>query len=116
MGRILVPVIVLALLLGGCASESAGPAPAGEQVVRFTVQGGQRTAGPDRVEVTPGRAVRIEVTTDADDELHVHGYDKETGLTAGRPGSVAFIADVPGLFEVELHHSGAKLTQLRVGA
>jgi hypothetical protein len=115
MGRILVPVTMLALLLGGCGSP-APAAPAGEQVVQFTVQGGKRTAGPDRVEVAHGRAVRIEVTTDADDELHVHGYDKETELTAGKPGSVAFTADVPGLFEVELHHSGAKLTQLRVGA
>ena len=118
MRRILVPVTTLALL-AGCGT-SAPPAPAGpasgEQVVQFTVQGGKRVAGPDRVEVSPGRAVRLEVTSDTADELHVHGYDKEAELTPGRPGSVSFTADVPGLFDVELHHSAAKLTQLRVGA
>ncbi|MBE1494517.1 plastocyanin [Amycolatopsis lexingtonensis] len=115
MARTLVLVTMLTLVLGGCASP-APPAPAGEQVARFTVQGGKRVAGPDRVEVSPGRAVRLEVTSDTADELHVHGYDKEVELTAGQRGSVSFTADVPGLFEVELHHSGAKLTQLRVGA
>ncbi|WP_290062106.1 hypothetical protein [Amycolatopsis solani] len=117
MARTLLLVTMLGLLLGGCSSPTP-PAPAGpgEQVVRFTVQDGKRVAGPDRVEVAPGRAVRLEVTSDTADELHVHGYDKEAELTAGQPGSVAFTADIPGLFEVELHHSGAKLTQLRVGA
>ncbi|MEU7784586.1 hypothetical protein [Amycolatopsis sp. NPDC049159] len=114
MRRILVPVTTFALL-AGCGTP-APPAPAGEQVAQFTVRGGKRVAGPDRVEVAPGRAVRLEVTSDTADELHVHGYDKEVELTAGQPGSVSFTADVPGLFEVELHHSGAKLTQLRVGA
>lgn len=115
MRRILAPVLVAALLVAGCGGPAAPPA-AGEQLARFTVQGGKRVAGPERLEVARGQAVRIEVTTDAADELHVHGYDKEVELTAGQPGTVAFTADVPGLFEVELHHSGAKLTQLRVGA
>jgi plastocyanin len=111
---VLAALLVPALALTSCAATPA-PGTAAAQVTKFTVQGSKRVAGPDRVEVTAGAAVTIEVTSDVADELHVHGYDKAAELAAGIPGSVTFTADVPGLFEVELHHSGAKLTQLRVG-
>lgn len=69
---------------------------------------------PARVEVDRGTQVRIEVTSDRSDELHIHGYDKTVPLTAGSPAAVAFVADLPGVFEVETHDSGLLLFQLVV--
>ena len=70
-------------------------------------------SGPRTVEVAIGSQVIIEVVADKDDELHVHGYDKEAAVKPGQPGRVAFTADVAGVFEVELH-SGVGLCSLRV--
>jgi hypothetical protein len=89
--------------------EPTEPAP----TARFEVAKGKVVSGPRTVEVAVGSEVIIEVVTDRNDELHVHGYDKEVAVRPGRPGRVAFTADVAGVFEVELH-SGVRLCNLRV--
>jgi hypothetical protein len=89
--------------------EPTEPAP----TARFEVAKGKVVTGPRTVEVAVGSEVIIEVVTDSNDELHVHGYDKEVAVRPGRPGRVAFTADVAGVFEVELH-SGVRLCNLRV--
>jgi hypothetical protein len=61
-----------------------------------------------------GNTVRITVTSDEHDELHVHGYDLEAELMPGEPGTIEFVANQTGLFEVEGHHSGLQLFQLVV--
>ena len=82
--------------------------------VGVTVAGGRVSPPPGRVAVPRGERVRITVTSDRPDELHVHGYEEEVALPAGRPGSVEFVADQVGLFEVETHESGQVLLQLLV--
>jgi hypothetical protein len=89
--------------------EPTEPAP----TARFEVANGTVVSGPRTVEVAVGSQVILEVVTDKNDELHVHGYDKEVAVRPGRPGRVAFTADVAGVFEVELH-SGVRLCNLRV--
>ncbi|OXM63938.1 MULTISPECIES: hypothetical protein [Amycolatopsis] len=116
MRRFVVAALATMLVVTGCGSTAPQQAGAGPEVAKFVVTGGKRTSGPDRVEVAAGRTVTIEVTTDAPDELHVHGYDRTADVVAGQPAAVTFTADIPGVFEVELHHSGAALTELRVSA
>ncbi|MFG1866786.1 cupredoxin domain-containing protein [Micromonospora arborensis] len=67
-----------------------------------------------RITVDKGKLVRITVTSDVSDELHVHGYDLGARLPAGTPGSVEFRADKTGLFEVETHETELVLFQLVV--
>ncbi|GAB3824959.1 hypothetical protein [Dactylosporangium cerinum] len=67
-----------------------------------------------RVEVAKGSLVRITVTSDVADELHVHGYDKTLALPAGTPASIDLRVDKTGLFEVETHSSHLVLFQLVV--
>jgi hypothetical protein len=50
-----------------------------------------------------GDTVDITVVSDVDDELHVHGYDLVFVLSAGVPLTLDFVADIPGVFEVEVH-------------
>ncbi|WP_167454888.1 hypothetical protein [Micromonospora arborensis] len=67
-----------------------------------------------RITVDKGKLVRITVTSDVADELHVHGYDLGARLPARTPASVEFRADKTGLFEVETHETGLVLFQLVV--
>jgi hypothetical protein len=78
------------------------------------VTGGQVTGEAGRVPVAVGEPVTLVVTSDAADELHVHGYDLTAELPAGRPAELTFEATVPGVFEVELHDAGTVLLTLQV--
>ncbi|MEU5903448.1 hypothetical protein ABZ780_03615 [Micromonospora sp. NPDC047467] len=82
----------------------------------ITVTIAKRRVNPPtgRVTVGKGELVRITVTSDTADELHVHGYDLGARLPAGVPGSVQFRADKTGLFEVETHETELVLFQLVV--
>lgn len=85
-----------------------------EKIISARIDGGKVEGVPAEVEVDRGTQVRIEVTSDRGDELHVHGYDKTVPLTAGGSAAVAFVAHLPGVFEVETHDSGLQLFQLVV--
>lgn len=91
-------------------------APGQPQVASITVEiaNGQVQGPTERIELTRGQQVRLAVRSDKADELHVHGYDASAGLVPGEPSTVEFTADIPGVFEVELHESGLVLPSLVV--
>ncbi|WP_210748735.1 hypothetical protein [Actinomadura latina] len=101
----------------GTAAPSGSATPTGARVVRIavTVTGGKARTAHRRVKVPRGAAVEITVTGDTADEFHLHGYDRELKITPGRPATLRFTADTPGVFEAELHHSGARAFELQVG-
>lgn len=70
--------------------------------------------GPERVKTDVGSKVRITVTSDAADEIHVHGYDLMQDVRAGEPATITFVADAPGVFEVELEDAKLPLFELEV--
>lgn len=131
---LLVGILAGAVALGGCASagaptgSAASPtatpapsaaghaAPSGDvQRVAISVANGKVVGGVSRVQVPLGGTVEVLVTSDAADEAHLHGYDRTVEIPAGGSATLTFVADVPGVFELELHHSGAQLAQLQVG-
>ncbi|MFP3990266.1 cupredoxin domain-containing protein [Streptomyces sp. E11-3] len=85
-----------------------------DRTVEITVADGKVNPAPGRVDLKKGQRVRLKVTSDRADTLHVHGYDKETPLRAGDTATLTFTADRTGLFEVETHASKLVLTQLAV--
>ncbi len=70
--------------------------------------------GADVFDVELGDTVDIWIGSDVDDEVHVHGYDLTHDLEAGAPLHLSFVADVPGIFEVEIHTGHTILFELRV--
>ncbi|MET9436579.1 hypothetical protein [Streptomyces sp. NPDC006551] len=96
------------------AGTTAPGAPVHGRTVEITISGTSVQPPPSRVELRKGDSVTLRVTSDRDDTLHVHGYDRELPLPAGRPASLTLTADRSGLFEVETHASGLVLTQLVV--
>jgi FtsP/CotA-like multicopper oxidase with cupredoxin domain len=102
------------------ASPTAGRATASAQSaevtrIAVTVADGKARTASGRVKVRRGANVEITVTSDAADEFHLHGYDRTLALRPGRAGTLRLVADTPGVFEAELHHSGARAFELQVG-
>ncbi|MFI6781464.1 hypothetical protein [Micromonospora sp. NPDC050276] len=94
--------------------SAAASTPAVDQQITVTIAKRRVDPPTGRVTVSKGELVRITVTSDVADELHVHGYDLGARLPAGTPGSVEFRADKTGLFEVETHETELVLFQLVV--
>jgi heme/copper-type cytochrome/quinol oxidase subunit 2 len=83
------------------------------QVILVKVEDGEVEDG-GRVEVRQGSAVRLTVEADVSDEVHVHGYDLHADVEPGQPATLEFVADIPGIFEVELEESHLHLLDLEV--
>lgn len=102
----------------GEESTSAPAEPAPRRVrprsTAIRVRAGRPVGGVKRIRVKSGRTVRLAVTADAPEEIHVHGYDIEEELTAGRAANLRFPAELEGIFEIELHGSGELLAELEV--
>lgn len=101
---------------GTTAAGSATTAEAanGAQTVQVTVTGTKVETAERRVKVPLDGKVRLEVTADRADEVHLHGYDRKVDIEPGQPAVLEFTADVPGVFEVELEEAGLKLVELQV--
>jgi plastocyanin len=100
---------------GSTPSNTADPS--GEQAdvtINVTVAKGKVNPSGATVKVKAGQTVLITAVSDAADEVHVHGYDKELPLTPNKPASVTFTADQKGTFEVETHESDKLVAKLVV--
>jgi hypothetical protein len=97
----------------GSPGRSPEPAQDGT-VIELTYADGEVSGDTDRVEVPLGGTVVLRVTSDVAEQIHVHGVDEYVDVPAGQPTEATFVADVPGVFEVELHRAGTLLTRLQV--
>ena len=72
-------------------------------------------AGREReLEFEKGETVRFRVRHPTDEEIHVHGYDKSKAIKGGQTATMSFKANLEGIFEVELEHSGTPLGTIKV--
>ena len=95
------------------AIAAASGTPAGSPI-ELLVRGGRLVSGPTVIKVAQGDDVTLQITSDAADELHLHGYDLHLHLVAGEPAILKFTASRSGRFEYELHHAHADLGALEV--
>jgi len=84
-------------------------------VVAVTLAGGRVSTPSRRVRTRAGTPVRLTVTSDVADEVHVHGLDLTLPLVPGQPAVLDFTPTAQGTFEVELHGSRQLLFSLQVG-
>ncbi|WP_392754780.1 hypothetical protein [Streptomyces sp. LN590] len=85
-----------------------------DRTLEIVISHGKVNPAPGRIEIKKGQRIDLRVRTDHADTLHVHGYDREARLRAGRTTTLTLTADRTGLFEVETHESALLLTQLVV--
>jgi plastocyanin len=82
--------------------------------VSVTVTGKQVTPAPSTINLAVGETLTLTVTSDHADELHIHGFEIEKTLEAGKPLSVTVTGSQPGLYDVETHHPELRLLQIAV--
>lgn len=83
---------------------------------KFTLTVGENSGETNIISFTKGSNVELTIVNpEADDEVHLHGYDLTTGeLPKGVKGIISFVADEVGDFEVESHISEEVLSIVRI--
>jgi hypothetical protein len=109
----------LVIALAGCGTPAPATVPAavtadGSQHIEITFAGGAVTGGVQRYTVPVNSTVELVVTSDVADEVHVHGYDRKSFVTAGASTTVRWDANLPGVFDVELEQRATPLASLQV--
>ena len=100
--------------VGAPATAQAEAQASAVKTFALTVRSGRLVSGSSVIQVREGDRVRIELTTDTADELHVHGYDLHLNTRRGETVSLDFVAKRTGRFGLELHHSKLELGALEV--
>jgi hypothetical protein len=83
-------------------------------VFELWIADGRLASGTDVIRVRQGDVVTVQVTSDRNDELHVHGYDLHARLSADTPAPLRFTADRSGRFAIELHKAQVEVGVLEV--
>jgi hypothetical protein len=78
------------------------------------VAGGAPVGGVQTLETGKGEQIAFEVVSDVADEVHVHGYDISKDVEAGGKVRFSFVAEIDGIFEVEMENAGVQIAELRV--
>lgn len=107
------------LVLAGCSSGSGSygdKAAAPPANVDIVFKDGKATPQGKRVEVKVGQVIRLHVTSDRDDEVHVHSTpEHEYEIAKGTKDKLlSFSIDTPGQVAVESHGLGVTILQLVV--
>lgn len=87
-----------------------------ENTEKFTLTVGENSGDTNIISFTKGSNVELTIVNpEADDEVHLHGYDLTTGeLPKGETAVISFVADEVGDFEVESHISEEVLSIVRI--
>jgi plastocyanin len=95
----------------GITTAAAPPKPA---IPVVTVRNGKAVGGVQTITVTKGDRARFKVVSDADHEIHLHGFDIAKDVKAG--GSVTYNVktDAPGIYEFEIEDTSTKIGQVKV--
>ena len=120
LGAVLLAVL-FTLLKPDAAPVQSGPAAVAAVVstpqelrIDLVVQDGRRVSGPELIQAMQAQPIRLRVTSNRADELHLHGYDLRLKLQPGVAAGLSFNATLSGRFEYELHHAHAALGVLEV--
>lgn len=96
----------------GQGTQAPKPEVAVEQ--QIVVRDGKPAGGIQKLEYSKGDRVKLIVTSDVADEIHVHGYDLIKDVRVGRSVRFSFPADIEGVFEIELEGRAQQIAQLKV--
>ncbi|HST38707.1 MAG TPA: hypothetical protein VLK58_04325 [Conexibacter sp.] len=96
-------------------SGATAPArPAAPAVPRIVVRDLQPDGGVKELVFRKGDTIRFVVESDAPEEVHLHGYDVAEDVAPGQPARFAVKANIEGIFEAELEHSGTPIASITV--
>ena len=95
-------------------TQTAEAKPKPPEVPTVEVRNGKPAGGKKTISFTSGENARIDVTSNKPSEVHLHGYDVEKDVGPGVKARFREKADIEGIYELELHDSGAVLAKVTV--
>ena len=128
VAAVVVVVVAIVLIGGGDDDDSSSTdntaqttstggstkKPAPPEVPTITIKDGKPVGGEQEIEVDKGDTIQFKVKSDADHEIHMHGYDIAKDVEAGGTVSYNVPADIDGIFEIEIEDLGEQIAELRV--
>lgn len=94
----------LLLCLIAITAPLAAESPA--KTFHLTISRGILPADQRVLRVTQGNAVQLRLTSDAEGEIHLHGYRLEAKVAPGTPAQLGFKAHATGRYRIEFHRAG----------
>ena len=109
---VVIGVLAVFVIVGGILAyaKRGGGQPV---TLNVTVTGG-KTMSPKDLSAHQNDTVTINVTSDTDGEVHLHGYDIHFSTKKGQTITQAFKADKTGKFPIEWESTSTELGQLTV--
>lgn len=96
-------------------SSNTAPTPTPSQtLINIIIKDGKLVSGPETTQVKEGDKVSLNIVSDKDLEVHLHGYDKSVELKANAPGSIDFTADQTGRFIYEIEDTSTEIGAVEV--
>ncbi len=92
-------VVAFVVVAGFLALQGIGT-PAQARSIDLKVSG--TSMSPDNPSAHYNDTVTMTITTDKDEEIHLHGYDIPFDCKAGQPLTRTFKADKTGNFDIEI--------------
>ena len=112
--RRLIVVMLGVVLLAGCAVGVSQTVPQPPSRVSITLADGKAEPNGERIELAKGQQLVLTITSDRDDEVHVHGFDVDIPVKAGETVTRELVVDRVGRFEVESHDPVLTILVLQV--
>jgi hypothetical protein len=84
------------------------------QIPTIALEGGQPVGGVQQLEFAAGETIRFRISSDSAAEVHLHGYDIEREIPAGKPVTLDVRAAIEGVFELENHATTAPIAEISV--
>ena len=105
---ILAVVLVVFVVAGGFLIYSTRGHGGENVTIDLTVTGGSKMS-PDNPTAHQNDRVTINVTSDTEGEVHLHGYDIHFDTKPGQKVTQTFTADKTGTFEIEWESTSTHL-------
>ena len=112
--RIVVVVVLVVLAVAGGVLIFSNRVNGGQNVTINVTVTGAKTMQPSDLSAHQNDTVTIKITSDADGEVHLHGYDIHFETKAGQVVSQTFKADKTGDFPIEWESTSTSLGHLVV--
>ncbi|WP_370647124.1 hypothetical protein [Mycobacterium sp. IDR2000157661] len=99
----------------GASDMSDAQAPPERTTIDISIANGEVTPQNKQVQAELNQPIVLKVTSDTEDELHVHSNPEHTfAVKPGPPQTFQFSVNVPGRVDVELHDTGQTVATIAV--
>jgi hypothetical protein len=110
---VVIGALVVFVIVGGILIYAKRHGGGSRVTINVTVTGG-KTMQPRDWTAHQNDTVTVNIASDTDGEVHLHGYDIQLSTKKGQPITQTFKADKTGTFPIEWESTSTELGRLTV--